>query len=86
MRARLALLLGGTLVCFGVLSCGTSSAPPPPAPFSPPSVAPIETDEPTAPEPAIPTATDTEFDGMERGELEMLCDQGSTAACDRLGH
>lgn len=35
---------------------------------------------------AVRTASDAELDGMERGELEMLCDQGSTSACDRLGH
>lgn len=30
--------------------------------------------------------TDAELDGMDPGEIELWCQRGSTAACDRLGH
>lgn len=30
--------------------------------------------------------SDVELDAMDRGELELLCERGSSAACDRLGH
>jgi len=36
-------------------------------------------------EPGAPVS-DAELDAMERSELELACERGSTAACDRLGH
>ena len=35
---------------------------------------------------AAAPVSDAELDAMERGELELACERGSTAACDRLGH
>lgn len=34
----------------------------------------------------VPSVGDGALDAMDRGELETLCEGGSTAACDRLGH
>jgi len=86
-HARIAVLLLGPCLVAG---CGR------PASSSPRAVteraAPVtgevvegRDEEEGAPTPVAPVS-DAELDTMDRSELELRCEQGSTAACDRLGH
>lgn len=89
--------LAGLLTLLA-LACGPSSSPSPaepaPAPVEPsteaaaPSEA--EPDVETEPEDALPDAPpsfdEATLDDMDERALEAACMQGSTTACDRLGH
>jgi hypothetical protein len=76
------------LLAIALASCGPRAEPAPaaraaPTPRRAESATAEEPDEPVA---APPTYFDPELDRMTRDELEAACYQGSTAACDRLGH
>lgn len=67
--------------------------PPPAEATPPPQVAPAPEPTPTEEEPpdepdtlVAPSYSEAELDAMEPPALEAACFQGSTAACDRLGH
>ena len=54
-----------------------------PAPVQPTAVTPRELVEPPAEPPPL---TDRDLDAMDEPALEAACFNGSSAACDRLGH
>lgn len=66
--------------------------PPPAEPTPPPQVAPAPEPAPAEEPPdepdtlVAPSYSEAELDAMEPPALEAACFQGSTAACDRLGH
>jgi hypothetical protein len=73
------------------ISVAACDDPPAPAPSPPPVVEPAPAPEETAPpeEPeaiVAPSYSEAELDAMDPAALEAACFQGSTAACDRLGH
>lgn len=75
------------------ISVAACDDPPAPAPSPPPPVvepAPTPAPEETPPEDpetiVAPSYSEAELDAMDPAALEAACFQGSTAACDRLGH
>jgi hypothetical protein len=74
------------------ISVAACDDPPAPAPSPPPVVEPAPTPAPeeTPPEDpetiVAPSYSEAELDAMDPAALEAACFQGSTAACDRLGH
>jgi hypothetical protein len=64
-----------------------AAAPSPPVVEPAPTPAPEETPPPEEPETIVaPSYSEAELDAMDPAALEAACFQGSTAACDRLGH
>lgn len=85
------------LCCVGALllagQCGDSPAPEPEESVeevAEPELAPDEDDEELDEDDPLdepPRAlSEDQIEAMSRGELEAACYQGSTAACDALGH
>ena len=84
MRSLLALPL------LLALACGEERPPTPPAPEAP-AAEPTDEDEALLDEELLeddapPSLGESELDAMSEPELEAACFQGSTGACDRLGH
>lgn len=79
MRALLILLF--------LIACDPE---PEPTPVAPPPVPEVEVMEPEpddeGEEAVTPVYDDAALDEMEERDLEAACFEGSTAACDRLGH
>ncbi|MCB9601772.1 MAG: hypothetical protein H6724_19220 [Sandaracinus sp.] len=77
------------LALFLLTACDEAPAPSaPPAPAPAPEAPAVEEEAPPPVEDEVvaPSYSEAELDAMEAPELESACFQGSTAACDRLGH
>ncbi|MBO6939944.1 MAG: hypothetical protein JJ863_33545 [Deltaproteobacteria bacterium] len=84
MRA-LALLLLLALACGPSEEEAPAAAEPQEAEPAEPEEAEPLAEEPEEDEP-LPALGEQELDDMDQPALEAACFQGSTAACDRLGH
>ncbi len=86
---RLASVAALLLVACIVQGCGPASSSPPVVtePAAPVTGEVVDgRDEEEGPPAPLAPVSDAELDAMDRSELELRCEQGSTAACDRLGH